>query len=157
MNRIAELIGITAGLIIWTAALHAAFTNTPLAPASQPRAATSSPESSQPMNVTKPLIPIKGDSLSVIGRVVDLDGNPVQGVSVFLREAKPTVSPEGKYQPVVTDRLGWFQFFNLNPGRYAFVAIQGHQQLSGVEIIPMLTHTSRLHVRIVLDMSSQVI
>lgn len=103
------------------------------------------------MQVHKPLIPIKGDTLSVIGRVVDRAGQPVEGVAVYLREAVPGTALHSRYEPVITDRSGWFQFFNLKPGRWAFVAIHGQDQLSGVQIIPMLNHTFRLHVRIVVD------
>jgi len=147
------MIGVAAGLIIWGAAIFAAYTRTPMEPVAVPTQVVSKPM----LNVHKPLIPIKGESLSVIGRVVDLQGNPLEGVSVYLRDSGPTMSPESRYEPVTTDGFGWFQFFNLTPGKYAFVAIQGHTQLSGVEIIPMLAHTSRLHVRIVLDVDSQVI
>jgi|GEM_PF-6630650 len=109
------------------------------------------------MLVEKPIIPIRGESVSVIGRVVDLDVNPVPGVAVFLQEARPVDADRITAEPVLTDRYGWFQFFHLNPGRYAFVAIKGHSQLSGVEIIPMLRPNSRLHVRIVLDVQNQLI
>ncbi len=150
------MLGVVVGLIIWGAALQALLSATPAVRTAVPAPAMSE-ANMQGLAIRKPLIPIKGDSLSVIGRVVDVDGEPVEGVAVFLRDAAPTLSPESKYQPVITDRNGWFQFFNLTPGRYTFITIRDHSQLSGVEIIPMLAHGSRLHVRIIVDVNTQVI
>ncbi len=60
-----------------------------------------------------------GDRMVIRGRVTSLDGTPLQGVSIFIRQADGTGTYTERYSTVlVTDERGVYQFGSVVPGQY---------------------------------------
>ena len=71
----------------------------------------------------------------VRGRVVDSQGQPVEGVAVIVRPFSLLTPP----LPIgfVTDAEGRFSVSGLTPGRYTFVAIHGQHPPGAMEAVPV--------------------
>lgn len=60
-----------------------------------------------------------GQRMVIRGRVTSLDGRPLPGVSIFIRQADGTGTYTGRYSTVlVTDARGVYQFGSVVPGQY---------------------------------------
>ncbi len=63
------------------------------------------------------------------GRVFSVNEAPTEA-AIVLAIAMPSEEPTSEYRPMIraarTDSRGQFQFFDLPPGRYVFLAIHGH-------------------------------
>ena len=60
-----------------------------------------------------------GERMVIRGRVTGIDGNPLPGVSIFIRQADGTGVYSERYSTVlVTDRRGVYQFGSVVPGQY---------------------------------------
>ena len=138
--RPAELVGIAAGIALWSAALFGGpstqTTTAPVASSYRPVAAIPGVELAA------------SSSQEVTGRVVDNDGHPIAGVMVF---ASPTRGPTGLVPDVdITDADGRFDFADLAPGRYSFVALHGEHPPGSMEAVPVYSGATA-ELEIVLD------
>jgi len=60
-----------------------------------------------------------GERMVIRGRVTNLDGSPLPGVSIFIRQADGTGVYTERYSTVlVTDDRGVYQFGSVVPGQY---------------------------------------
>ena len=80
-------------------------------------AAPAAADSGKVVNLWQPGDP--GERMVVRGRVTSLDGTPLQGVSIFIRQADGTGTYTERYSTVlVTDERGVYQFGSVVPGQY---------------------------------------
>lgn len=71
----------------------------------------------QVVNLWQPGDP--GDRMVIRGRVTSLDGRPLPGVSIFIRQADGSGTYTERYSTVlVTDERGVYQFGSVVPGQY---------------------------------------
>ena len=84
---------------------------------------------------------------TVVGIVVDRDGNRVAGASVI---AAPVSAAECQPRTVVTDSYGQFELEGLTPGDYWFIGIHGDHPFG---MTPALPVRDRLEVAITLDLA----
>ncbi len=74
-------------------------------------------DSGKVVNLWQPGDP--GERMVVRGRVTSLDGTPLAGVSIFIRQADGTGTYTERYSTVlVTDERGVYQFGSVVPGQY---------------------------------------
>lgn len=74
-------------------------------------------DSGKVVNLWQPGDP--GERMVIRGRVTSLDGRPLQGVSIFIRQADGTGTYTERYSTVlVTDARGVYQFGSVVPGQY---------------------------------------
>ena len=132
LSRTAEIVGLAAGLALWTSPWF----NTE--PSPEP---TISVSAARPRAVatTSPVVASAADERpfagTVLGRVIDELGFPVEGVAVFVRPLALTLPPVvGAF---ITDQLGRFEVTGLDPGRYSLVAIHGHHPPGSVTAVPV--------------------
>jgi hypothetical protein len=132
LTRTAEIVGLAAGIALWTSSWFTTETSpvpTTSAHVAKPRAVvTTSPVTATSAGER----PFAG---TVLGRVIDDLGFPVEGVAVFVRPLALTLPPVvGAF---ITDQLGRFEVSGLDPGRYSFVAIHGHHPPGTVAAVPV--------------------
>ncbi len=132
LSRTAEIVGLAAGLALWTSPWFA------VEPSPEP---TTSVYATNPRAVvtTSPVTVAAADESpfagTVLGRVIDDLGFPVEGVAVFVRPLALTLPPVvGAF---ITDQLGRFKVSGLDPGRYSFVAIHGQHPPGTVSAVPV--------------------
>jgi len=154
LTKPTELLGLAAGLVVWTGALFALRPGpveraTPVA-----RAIMRAPHAALLVSAPATTPHAYPESTHVRGRVVDGDGNPVAGSAVIVCPLS-LMSPPLPYA-VVTDADGRFEVSGLAPGRYSFVAIHGQHPPGAVDAIPVFAdesspRLSSVEVEIVLD------
>ncbi len=153
-TRLPELIGLAAGLVVWTGALLAVYPGSENGAAREERAKAYVPRPSFLVAAPAHIPSAYPDSTRVRGRVVDSDGNPVAGSAVIVCPLSIMMPPLP--YGFVTDADGRFEVTGLPPGRYSFIAIHGQHPPGAIEAIPVFAdertpRLSSVEVEIVLD------
>ncbi len=139
-SRFAELVGLAAGLVLWTAPLlldRPIFATEPAHAARNGRLLDTTP--------VRGISPSEEERFegTVIGQVTDDRGNPIEQVAVFVRPLALTMPPV--VEAFTTDVDGRFRVSGLPPGRYSFVAIHGHHPPGAMEAVPVFPESSSGH------------
>ena len=147
-----ELVGLSAGLVVWTGALLSVHPGS--AGRSEPSARATERSHRAPVQVSAAVHNPNTYDLRVRGRVVDAQGRPVAGSAVIVCPFSLMMPP--LWHGFATDAEGRFEVTGLPPGRYSSVAIHGLYPPGATGAVPMfgdetVPRLSSIEVEIVLD------